>query len=321
MDRWKRRDRTDAHKGRDGPALVELPAVSRRGRKAFTLVELPAVSRRGRKAFTLVELLVVVGIISLLVTILMPSLGRVREFARRAICATNLDGLGTAWQMYFADNNFTFPGVLDDDGSRPANTSQYSYPIYWRNVNDWVGPGLLWEVKLVSSPDIYVCPTIKANVGGVWYSDDLDGGWSGRYVNNWPPQNNGSSTTITYGTRRNLNYDDPNLSYTSSAGADAVYICKQGIADVVKPADFSFMADNFHMPYAALLSHVPGINVLYLDSHVEYWLDPTWNDGAGTGEVLYDNGITGWGVSYNYKHDDIWMIIDGYHQPPVGQGS
>jgi len=48
---------------------------------------------------------VVVGIIALLVTILMPSLGRARELARRVICATNLRGLGTAWRIYFFDNN------------------------------------------------------------------------------------------------------------------------------------------------------------------------------------------------------------------------
>jgi hypothetical protein len=36
--------------------------------------------------------------------------------------------------------------------------------------------------------------------------------------------------------------------------------------------------------------------------------------------VLYDNGIDGWGTTYNWKYDDVWMIIDGYHEPPVGQG-
>jgi prepilin-type processing-associated H-X9-DG protein len=277
------------------------------------------VSRRKGGAFTLVELLVVVGIIALLVTILMPSLGRARELARRTVCKTNLHGLGRAWRIYFADNDNGFPGVLDDDGSSPARISQYNYPIYWLNVGDWVGPGLLWETKLVGSEDMYVCPTIRAHVGGVWYSDDPDGGWSGGYVNNWPPQNNGSSTTITYGTRRHLNYDDPNLADPTVSGADEVYLCKQGTGAIRNQASFSFMADNFHMPYAALLSHVPSINVLYLDGHVDLYTDPTWSDTTGTGKILYDNGLTGWGAAYNYKHDDIWMIIDGHHRPPVGQ--
>ena len=266
-----------------------------------------------RAGFTLVELLVVVAIIALLLSIISPGLGRARELARRTICKTNLGALGKAWQIYFHDNNNAFPGVLDDDGSSPARTSQYNYPVYWVNVHDWVGPGLLWETGLLTSEYLYVCPTIKANVGGKWYSDDPDAGWRAIYVNNWPPQNNSSSTTITYGTRRNLYYEDPNYADPRYPGAEQVYICKQGVQVVDNPAGFSFMSDNFHMPYCALLSHVPGINVLYLDGHVRFFTDEK-------GDILYDNGIDGWGVMYNYKHDDVYMIIDRHHQPPVGQG-
>jgi prepilin-type N-terminal cleavage/methylation domain-containing protein/prepilin-type processing-associated H-X9-DG protein len=55
---------------------------------------------RQRRAFTLIELLVVVAIISLLVSILLPSLSAARENARRLKCSTNLRSIGQASQIY-----------------------------------------------------------------------------------------------------------------------------------------------------------------------------------------------------------------------------
>jgi prepilin-type N-terminal cleavage/methylation domain-containing protein len=62
-----------------------------------------------KKAFTLIELLVVIAIIALLVSILLPSLHRARELANRAVCGTNIKGIGTAIAMYGAQNNDKFP--------------------------------------------------------------------------------------------------------------------------------------------------------------------------------------------------------------------
>jgi len=55
--------------------------------------------------FTLVELLVVISIIAILMSILMPALGRAREAGRRIICSSNQKQLTLAWQMYAMDND------------------------------------------------------------------------------------------------------------------------------------------------------------------------------------------------------------------------
>jgi prepilin-type N-terminal cleavage/methylation domain-containing protein len=59
--------------------------------------------RRHREGFTLIELLVVIAIIALLISILLPALGKARQTARLAICHGNLKQLGVATQSYSAD--------------------------------------------------------------------------------------------------------------------------------------------------------------------------------------------------------------------------
>ncbi len=64
---------------------------------------------RSRQAFTLIELLVVIAIISLLVSILMPSLAAARGQARTSVCLANLKRLGTGVLIYANDHRDRMP--------------------------------------------------------------------------------------------------------------------------------------------------------------------------------------------------------------------
>jgi prepilin-type N-terminal cleavage/methylation domain-containing protein len=63
-----------------------------------------------KRGFTLVELLVVIAIIAMLLAILMPALGKVRQLAQRIMCSTNLSGIGKAMLTYSSDDKYeSFP--------------------------------------------------------------------------------------------------------------------------------------------------------------------------------------------------------------------
>ncbi len=79
-----------------------------------------------RRAFTLIELLVVIAIIAILVSILLPSIAKARELARRAVCKTNLKGFVNAFVIYedaFGDYPWLgSTGGYDSDAKGPYDT-------------------------------------------------------------------------------------------------------------------------------------------------------------------------------------------------------
>lgn len=71
-----------------------------------------------KQAFTLIELLVVVAIIALLISILLPSLSRAREITKRAVCSSNLRGIGQGAKVYSNDNYDNYPTVVFEESRK-----------------------------------------------------------------------------------------------------------------------------------------------------------------------------------------------------------
>lgn len=70
---------------------------------------IPTKSRTICPAFTLIELLVVISIIALLVSILLPALGRARATAQKLVCSSNLRSFSLCLDMYAIQNKDFYP--------------------------------------------------------------------------------------------------------------------------------------------------------------------------------------------------------------------
>lgn len=68
------------------------------------------MSNRKPAGFTLVELLVVISIIALLISILLPSLGRARSIAKGTVCLANLKRIGGQMSLYLLEQS-VYPPV------------------------------------------------------------------------------------------------------------------------------------------------------------------------------------------------------------------
>ncbi len=95
--------------------------------------------------FTLIELLVVIAIISLLVSMLVPTLGGVQELGRTLICKSNLKQLGTVWSAY----------LLEHDGKYSSQQWCWYHP-------------LLQSEAAQNAYELLQCPTMY---NYIWYCD------------------------------------------------------------------------------------------------------------------------------------------------------
>jgi len=95
-------------------------------------------------AFTLVELLVVIGIIALLISILLPALGRVQRQAKAIKCQSNIRQIVGSLLMYREENKGWFPSCSGRgswiNAPQPTADQAQSDWIHWQTKGNPASP-------------------------------------------------------------------------------------------------------------------------------------------------------------------------------------
>ncbi|MBN1764739.1 MAG: type II secretion system protein [Sedimentisphaerales bacterium] len=118
-----------------------------------------------KKGFTLIELLVVISIIALLVSILMPALGKAKRHGWFVMCKNNLRQTGLAEFMYVQDNSdyftdaaeFMVKPVINDPG-HPSGCRWHDAALS-ANIRPELA-GQLWPY--LETQDIAMCPAFDS---------------------------------------------------------------------------------------------------------------------------------------------------------------
>jgi prepilin-type N-terminal cleavage/methylation domain-containing protein len=97
-----------------------------------------------RRGFTLIELLVVVAIISLLVSILLPSLTRAKDLAKRVLCANQMRQIGIGLHEYAHDHEELFPPNAPVTWGGMARREHLALP--------------LMQTGIIPDQDMFTCP-------------------------------------------------------------------------------------------------------------------------------------------------------------------
>ena len=193
------------------------------------------LARRGWRGFTLVELLIVLAVVSLLMTVIVPSLTRAAAIARRTHCQANLKHLGEAFLAHRSamalgtDDQFTiadqwpvhlFP-YLDSNERALLCMEDYSPESAFENfqiMRQAIGGAPDWDLGLFTTEPVweqYNMWELDENPPGIWRLNESQYesivlAESKYIVNDLPKYEPGKDPDVYYYLVEDLRYGDPN---------------------------------------------------------------------------------------------------------------
>lgn len=210
--------------------------------------------RQGKwgRGFTLIELLVVISIIALLLSILMPSLQKVRMQAKGLVCNTQLKQVGLAMTTYASDyKGKTPPSLPWEDRLHTGAGEPLPYP-----PNDPVGVGLLAGTYIqLTDGKFYYCPSSTES----YYKYDGQ-------PNQWEQFKRGEWACMGYYYRHAVATAPLG---TGKYGGDQSRVYPNSSYNLAKDSGRRcIMSDVFS---GGFNFHKTGYNLLYLDGHTEFY--------------------------------------------------